>query len=134
VQPTVLGAVDLLPTLCAIAGARLPSDVAFDGENLQDALLGKQAEKRKPLFWEYGRNQDTFKYPGPPRDRSPNVALRSSSWKLLIHADGTGVELYDLTTDARETTNVEDRHPDVARRLSEQALAWRRSLPALESK
>ena len=41
-EETVFAAVDLLPSLCALAGATLPHE-PFDGEDLSGALLGKAA-------------------------------------------------------------------------------------------
>lgn len=125
---TVLGGVDLLPTLCTIAGAKLPADSKLDGEDVSSALLGQPVARKKPLLWEYGRNNDTFAYP-QGKDRSPNVAILEGNWKLLINADGTGTELYDLAEDPKETRNLAADKPDVAERLSRQALDWRKSLP-----
>jgi arylsulfatase A-like enzyme len=128
---SVLGAVDLFPSLCAIAGTTPPKDAAVDGEDLSAALLGKLAARKRPLFWEYGRSSEFFAYPKVPRDKSPNGAVREGKWKLLVNADGSGVELYDLAADAKEERNVAADHSDVAQRLTEQAMAWRQSLPKL---
>jgi arylsulfatase A-like enzyme len=127
-EETVFSAVDLLPTLCAVAGAPLPGGAALDGEDLSAALLGKAITRQRPLFWEYGRNETAFKYPAG-RDRSPNVAVREGAWKLLINADGTKAELYDLAADPNETKDLAAEKNDMTKRLSEAALAWRRSLP-----
>lgn len=128
---TVLSAVDLLPSLCRLAGAPVPAEVAaqLDGEDLSAAFTGSAPVRSKPLFWEYGRNTHAFAYPRELRDRSPNVAMREGRWKLLVNADGSGAELYDLEADPRETTNLAQKEPDLTRRLSAAALAWRRSLP-----
>ena len=86
--------------------------------------------RTKPLFWEYGRNTNAFAFPRG-RDRSPNVAVREGDWKLLVNADGSDTQLYDLKTDPKESHNVADKNPDVAARLKEKALAWRNALPRL---
>jgi arylsulfatase A-like enzyme len=126
---TVLTAVDLFPTLCRLAGADLPAGYAGDGEDLSLALLGEAALPRtKPIFWEYGRNAAAFAYPAP-KNRSPNVAVLDGNWKLLVNADGSGVELYDLAADPGETTNRATEAPDVASRLKDASLRWRRSVP-----
>ena len=127
-ERTVLGAVDLFPTLCAMVRVQLPKNERFDGEDLSKALLGKPESRRKPLFWEYGRNHESFAYP-QGRDRSPNVAVRDGKWKLLINADGSGAELYDLRNDAAEQEDLSARENSVAQHLSRTALAWRNSLP-----
>jgi arylsulfatase A-like enzyme len=131
-EQTIFGTVDLFPTLCAIAGAAPPKGVTFDGEDLSAAFLGKQVVRKNPLFWEYGRNDQFFNYPPVPRDRSPNVAVRQGRWKLLVNADGSKTELYDLSTDLKETTNQVETQPETARRLRAAALGWRKGLPTLD--
>ena len=124
---TILSAVDLLPTFCAITGAALPSDAKPDGQDMSGALLGKSIERKRPLFWEYGRNPKSFAY-APGRDRSPSIAMRKGAWKLLVNADGTGVELYDVVADPNETKNSKDAEPKLATELTESALTWFRSV------
>lgn len=123
---SIVAAVDLFPTLCALTGAKVPAGAKLDGIDVSAVWRGKTAAPRGPLFWEYGRNGESFKF-GP--DRSPNVAVRRENWKLLINADGSGAELYDLATDAKEARNVVTQHPAVARELTQLALAWRAGLP-----
>jgi arylsulfatase A-like enzyme len=130
-ESTVFAAVDLLPSLCAIAGAKLPDGTALDGQDLSGAWSGRPVVRNHPLFWEYGRNGNTFMYPAG-RDRSPNVAVREGSWKLLLNADGSSVELYDLAADRAEQHNLAAERPDIAKRLSESALRWRKSMPIVE--
>jgi arylsulfatase A-like enzyme len=130
-ERSVFTTVDLLPTLCAIAGAGIPAEVKgkLDGEDLSAALTGGSPVRRQPVFWEYGRNTNAFAYPKETRNRSPNLAVRQGDWKLLINSDGSGAELYDLAADPNEENNLAAMEPAVARRMAEQALAWRRELP-----
>ncbi len=125
---TIISAVDFFPMFCKLTGTPLPKNAAFDGEDLTDSFFGKNLVRSNPLFWEYGRNQ-FFGYPGNPHDRSPNVAIRDGKWKLLVNADGSDVQLYDLEADRNETRNVANANPEVAKRLTESALNWRKSLP-----
>jgi arylsulfatase A-like enzyme len=129
-RETVFASVDLLPSLCKLAGIGLPDGSEPDGEDLIAALLGIGAPKRtRPLFWEYGRNATGFPYPKEPKHRSPNVAVRQGDWKLLVNADGSRPELYDLAADPRETVDLAETRPEIARGLTESALQWRRSMP-----
>lgn len=123
---TVIHATDLFPTFCSMAQVTPPA-VAFDGENMQTALQGKAKERAQPIFWEYGR-EDFYLKPGNPRFISPNLAMREGSWKLLLNADSTQVELYHLIEDHAETTNVADQFPDIVKRMSAKVLAWRKTL------
>jgi arylsulfatase A-like enzyme len=125
----VLAATDLFPSLCAVAGVELPKDTAFDGEDLSAVLLGSSRVRTRPLFWEYGRNTNSFDYPRGA-DRSPNVAMREGNWKLLVNADDTDLQLYDLKSDPKEATNVAAANPEVAARLKDKVLAWRKALPS----
>jgi len=127
-EATVLAAVDMLPTLAALAGANLPGGYASDGLDMSAALLGKPVARTKSLLWEYGRNGTSFKFPAG-RDRSPNLAVRDGQWKFLVNADGTGAELYDVLADPNEGTNVGADHPEIVARLQKTVLTWRMSLP-----
>jgi len=127
-EATVLSGVDLFPTLCKLCGTQVPEGYTPDGEDLSPALLGKAPKRTKQLFFEYGRNPTAFAYP-KDRDRSPNVAVLDGDWKLLANADGTGAELYDLAADPKETRDLAGEKPEVARRLTAAAVAWRAALP-----
>jgi arylsulfatase A-like enzyme len=125
---TVLAAVDLFPTLCQVCGAAPTMGYRADGEDLSPALLGKAPARTQPLFWEYGRNGEAFDFPRGD-ERSPAVAVRDGDWKLLVNADGTGAELYDLAADSREAKDLAADQPAVPTRLRQSAVAWRESLP-----
>lgn len=132
---TVISAVDFMPTLAVLAGLKLPS-AATDGEDMSAAFKGEKTTRQKPLFWEYGRKPGVagtvkggFPYPSEPQAKSPNLAIRQGSWKLLIQADATQPELYDLAHDAHETTNLAADRPDVLAELQTAVLNWRKSLP-----
>jgi arylsulfatase A-like enzyme len=135
-EGTVVSGVDLFPTLCHLAGINAPESVAFDGEDLSAALRGEKVVRQKPLLWEYGRKPGgggkelgAFPKPAEPDSVSPNVAVRDGDWKLLINADGSGAELYQITADSRETQNVSATESTIASRLRQMALGWRSALP-----
>ncbi|MGH9628788.1 MAG: sulfatase-like hydrolase/transferase [Bryobacteraceae bacterium] len=127
-ERTVMSTLDFFPSFCRLANLETP-DIQFDGEDLSAALLGRTPERKTSLFWEYGRDPSYLR-PGLPEDQSPNLAIRDDRWKLLMNDDGSRVELYDLAKAEREQNNLASRHVDKAKRLSEQLLSWRRSLPA----
>jgi arylsulfatase A-like enzyme len=125
-ERSVLIAQDVFPTLCAIAGAALPREQTFDGIDVSQAWRGQPPARRGPLFWEYGRNDEFFRF-GP--ERSPNLAVRRDNWKLLVNADGSRTELYDLETDVTESKNLAAEHPALAKELTQLVMDWRATWP-----
>jgi arylsulfatase A len=91
--------IDVLPTLAALAGAKLPANRKLDGSDVRGSLLGiPSAESR-----------DTFHY-----FRGPTLeAVRRGPWKLHI-AQG---ELYNLADDIGEAKNVAAEHADMVAQL-----------------
>tara|TARA_R110002050_G_scaffold188756_11_gene323424 strand:+ start:6775 stop:8157 length:1383 start_codon:yes stop_codon:yes gene_type:complete len=127
---SVLNSTDLFPTLAAMTSAKLPENYKGDGENSVSVFLGKQSARNKDMYWEYGRNSYAFHYP-EGQDRSPNLAIRSGKWKLLMNYHGNDVELYDMDKDRYETHNVANQHQDVIKGLKTKLIAWRTYLPEL---
>ncbi|MEZ6142986.1 MAG: sulfatase-like hydrolase/transferase [Zavarzinella sp.] len=131
-ESTIFSTLDFVPTLATICQAKRPRDYQSDGEDNSAALLGHRPVREKPLFWEYGRNSTSFAYPKDPKHRSPNLAVREGKWKLLINADGSGAELYDLDKDRGEQHNLAKEQPKLTIRLSDLLMKWRKNLPAVE--
>ena len=125
---SVLCATDLFPTFTSLAGNK--ASRATYGENIGSALEGRPYTRKTALFWEYGRNNESFRYP-QGRDRSPNLAMRQDNWKLLVNDDGSGAELYDLSRDPSETTNVVGQQVMMTGQMQAKLLTWRKSLPNL---
>lgn len=124
----VLSSLDCFPTFVALAGGKGAPENP-DGQNVTAAFRGSgKIDRKSPLFWEYGRNPDSFGYP-KGANRSANLAIRDGDWKLLIQDDGTGAELYNLADDMQETHNLVIERPEVAKRLTEALLAWRKTQP-----
>jgi arylsulfatase A-like enzyme len=128
-RESVLAAVDLLPTFCKLATAKLPDGAALDGYDVSAALEGTTLPRKQPLFWEYGRNETSFRYP-MGRDRSPWLAMREGPWKVLVNPDGSGLELYNVVTDRSESNDLASSQPEVAKQMSEALLAWKKTLPS----
>jgi hypothetical protein len=55
---------------------------------------------------------------------SPHIAVREGEWKLLVNADGSRTELYNMTTDFNEKQNVAADHPVLTQRLKQAAIDW----------
>lgn len=131
---TVLWMPDLFPTLTQIAGIANPAGVDFDGENLSDALRGNQSLARTTsLFWNINRgagaSHSNPNSAGAGANGQEVIALRSGNWKLLLNAQGSAPELYDVSTDLGETNNVALQQAQVVGQMASEALAIRYSTP-----
>jgi uncharacterized sulfatase len=134
-QDTVIWGPDLFPTLLDIAGVAAPAGASFDGENLSQALRGVQSQPRTtPLFWNMNRGmEDRHANPNPAgagANGQEAFAIRSGNWKLLLNADGTAPELYDLANDVGEANNLAIQQPAIVEQLASQGLAIRYSTPS----
>ncbi len=121
---SIVAGVDFLPTVCKIAGIKIPANHALDGEDMSKAWFGQSQARTKPLLWEW-----RFRIFGEPFHRSPVLAIREGEWKLLMNPDRSRMELYNIQRDPIQLDNIADKHPDVVARLSKTLLAWQKSLP-----
>jgi arylsulfatase A-like enzyme len=95
--------VDWMPTLCSVAGYRIPSDFQLDGHNIWPCIIGeKEQVEERVLYW-----------------RTPSqMALRKGDWKLVINTvKGSDAELYNIQKDPFENYNVANMHPERVNKL-----------------
>lgn len=92
-QPTI----DLLPTLCDLAGIRVPANKL--GISLAPTLKGeKQTQTHPYAVSEWHTEYDVIV--------SPGRMIRGPRYKYTHYLEGNGEELYDLKTDKGERTNL----------------------------
>ncbi|MDG2170889.1 MAG: sulfatase-like hydrolase/transferase [Opitutales bacterium] len=128
---SLISAVDLLPTFCEIAGAKLPAGYEPDGISQVKVLKGKATSTReKPLYWKY-------ESPWPARDSKPehwvSYSIMDQQWKLVTNKDGSYVELYDIASDPLEKKDLKTSNSKVVRQLQKTLADWQASLPAKPS-
>ncbi|MHC5067967.1 MAG: sulfatase-like hydrolase/transferase, partial [Planctomycetota bacterium] len=115
------GFVDLLPTFAALADAPLPS-VHLDGCDISALLQhGSAPARQQPLFWYFYK-------------AAPTAALRAGEWMLMVHDSAPHrsfshafdtsdlahikqatlghAELYHLSHDPGQTTDLADQEPE----------------------
>lgn len=115
-EKSVICGIDWLPTLCRIAGAKLPSN-DFDGEDVSDIWLGKSRSRTKPLFWKTSNVRS-------------EVAMLDGQWKLIVPGGRRGeTELYDLANDPGESRNLAAQRPDLVKSLGNKVQQWNAALP-----
>lgn len=101
----ISGAIDLLPTLVALAGISRIGDKPLDGRDISPLLLGGAADwPGRIIFSTWGRN----------------VSARTQSHRL----DAQG-QLYDMIADPAQATAVNAGQPAVATHLANSVRAWR---------
>ncbi len=118
--------VDIMPTLAALAGARLPDNGQVAGKPL--VVDGKLGSGHDYVFSErYRPNLGSFRKQFPDFDASlVDVRKRSVSdgrSKFIWHSDGRH-EFYDLAADAGETRNVLGEQAENAARLERVLYDW----------
>jgi arylsulfatase A len=114
---------DLLPTLCALAGVKPPGGRVLDGYDLGPVLRGEGRSPRQEML--FYRDEELY-------------AVRLGPFKAhFVTRSGYGPDgpvvhdpplLYQLEEDPAERFDVAARHPDVLRRIEELAEAHRRTL------
>ncbi|MEP3838622.1 MAG: sulfatase-like hydrolase/transferase [Algibacter sp.] len=124
---SLISAVDLLPTFCEIAEAKLPEHYKPDGISQVSTLLGTPYPIRtKPLFWKIGAHW-------PANKNAPNhwvsYAIVDNHWKLVANKDLSYVELYNIAADVYEKTDLKDQNTNVTEHLKTQIIEWQKTLP-----
>jgi len=117
-RESLITAVDLLPTFCALAEAPLPKGYTSDGINITEVLAGKKMPSRdKPIFWEgIGKTKE-------------NWSTVQGQWKLLASPDLSKIQLYNIATDVAEANNLANKNPEVAAKLLQSIKDWKNTLP-----
>lgn len=124
-RTSYFAAIDLVPSILELAKVKSEPDT-WDGQAMADTLLGKSTQGRThPLF--FRRPPDRPE--GYGVDNLPDLAVRSSNWKLLCEYDGSNPELYDLDKDPSESSDIASQQPQIVAELVEQLLAWQETLP-----
>ena len=126
----IFATLDILPTFATLCGFDVPGDRVIDGIDQADLLLGKQPEGTRDSFiytaflvWGNGSNEYGVN------------GIRQGKWKYLRakqqvidfaedHEREEAIELYDLSTDIGETTNLAAQYPQIVAKLEAELSAW----------
>ena len=116
--------IDVMPTLCELAGARYPETyedrkiVPSQGMSMVPFITGADVKvKPRTLYWQHENH----------------AAVRQGNWKLVTtnDRDENAWELYDLSEDRSESKDVIGQHFDVAERLKKKWRHWAKQVNAL---
>jgi len=138
VSDQLISATDLLPTLASLTGAQIPTSASPDGVDMSEAFIGNpQQQIREHLIstplrrdflvlrqgeWVYldGRGSSGWNAPAGRHTLSgPNLAhflgdLNSDLEGKAISPSAAPAQLYDLSQDLSQTTNLYHEHPERA--------------------
>jgi arylsulfatase A-like enzyme len=105
---------DLFPTLLNFAGATptQTNPLNLDGADLSPLLFQNKPLPPRTLFWRKGDAR----------------AVRQGPWKLLFSGANANTQLYNLTDDLGEQTNLADDHPQRAEQLKNAWIAWEKDV------
>jgi len=99
--------IDIVPTVLELAGGKAPSTwngkpvPAPPGRSLVPVLAKDGTVTHDEIWWQHEGNR----------------AIRMGDWKLVAAGENASWELYDLSKDRGETTNLAAKQPDKAREL-----------------
>ena len=106
-------AIDLMPTLTALAGVKRVGDKPLDGRDLSPLLKQQTAE------WSGHRHFSVW---------GGKVSVRAQTHRLDYQGN-----LFDMVADPGQATPVNDQQPELAAELSNAVKVWRREMFGTEA-
>jgi len=106
---------DIPATILDLAGVGPDPSQPLDGESLAPVLRGGRLD-RDALYWHYPHYH--------PGGAAPSSAIRSGDWRLVHFYEDGRDELYDLSRDESETTDLSVREPARVAELRAKLDAW----------
>lgn len=146
-EEPVIG-IDFYPTFLELSGVEKTTDYVLDGRSLVPLLNGEKTLKREALFWHFPAYLQSYEgMKKESRDtlfRSrPVSVIRKGDWKLLqFHeewvldggrenlTENNAVELYNLSSDIGETTNLAAVQVDKRDELLDDLITWQQEIGA----
>ncbi|HCS51881.1 sulfatase [Rubinisphaera sp.] len=112
---------DFYPTILDIAGIPLQPDQHVDGISLVPVMKGKSVEDRE-LFWHYPHYGN--------QGGEPSAMVVDGDWKLIHYFEDGRNELYNISDDVGEQTDISERYPDRVEELSVSLINWQKEVGA----
>ncbi|SMO44018.1 Arylsulfatase A [Fodinibius sediminis] len=118
-EPVV--SMDFYPTILEAAGLPLQPEQHRDGKSLVPLLQGKRMD-RGPLYFHYPHYGN--------QGGSPSSAIRRGDYKLIEFYEDGHTELYNISDDMAEQSNLVDEKPELVRELKQRLDRWKSSVGA----
>lgn len=113
---------DFYPTLLDLADIPLKTEQHIDGISLKPILEGKDINSNRPLYWHYPHYGN--------QGGEPSSIIQQNGWKLIHYWEDDREELFKLPSTEKDELNVIDKHPEIAKQLSNQLLSWLKDVNA----
>ncbi|MFH1923097.1 MAG: arylsulfatase [Planctomycetota bacterium] len=117
--------VDLLPTIAELCKVPMPETRPLDGRSLVPLVEGQAGDwPDRMIFSRMPNWKRLVSYREPVIDDLEPfpAAVRTQRWRIVN--EGSGWELYDMTADPGQTTNVAPENPKIVDRLTNAYQAW----------
>lgn len=99
---------DVMPTIADVTGIKTPSGI--DGISFLPTLLGEKQTQHDYLYWEF-------------HEMGGKIAVRMGKWKAVKNnidkVPQGSTELYDLSLDRSETTDIASKHPEIVKKMED---------------
>lgn len=115
---------DFFPTICELVGQSLPADRHYDGMSLVSLIENKMDQRNKPIFFQFGKQASVIdgSYKLVHNPAAPKRPARDTSKDTVKEW-----ELYNISNDIGESTNIIDSNSAIADRLRQQLTQWKQS-------
>lgn len=113
---------DFFPTLLELAGLKQLPDAHLDGRSLVPALKGESVSSR-PLFWHYPHYGN--------QGGEPSGIVRRGDYKLIRYYEDGREELYRLSEDLGEQSDISKSEPTIREELSKMLTAHLKEVGAV---
>lgn len=93
---------DIFPTFLEMAGMNKAAKGSIDGKSFVNKLKGETSSQERPLLWHY---PNTYYNP-------PYSVVRKGDWKLIYHHVDQKLELFNISNDISESTDLSETELD----------------------
>ncbi len=105
--------IDMFPTFMEVTNTKQPRDLQLDGQSIVSHLFVNKALPDRSVCWKIDDER----------------AIRKGKWKLCMIGNNDP-ELFDLSNDIGETSNLAVDYPDLVEQLTAEYIAWEKDVTA----
>ena len=114
-SPVAALSMDWYPTVLDLAGVQAPEGIPLDGHSLVPIAKGEGTPSSRDVFWHF---------PCYIRGGGPCSAILSGDWKLIEFFESGTTELFELSKDSGEKTDLTTSEPGRSAELLAKLHAW----------